>query len=118
MILPQPNPAQMPLAMYRGRKAALLINRSVLLPPKNAIIVLNNPSLDANVVINPQITTMDTKCGRYVTVCTTFLNLEFSTSFKSNAKIIGAGNPNARFKRLMISVLDNVRKKNILEKKL
>ena len=48
---------------------------------------------DKNNIIMEHITTIDIKCGAYVTVCTVRLNHEMRTSFISNANIIGAGNP-------------------------
>ena len=51
------------------------------------------------------------KCGRYEIDCTAFLNGWFRSSFNSNARMTGAGNPKTIFSRLMITVLRSTRAK-------
>ena len=41
----------------------------------------------------PHTTTIEMKCGRYVTVWTKRLKRSFSSSLSSRARMIGAGNP-------------------------
>lgn len=43
----------------------------------------------------PTTTTVERKCGAYVTVCTNFLNLSEPASFSRRASRIGIGKPTA-----------------------
>lgn len=55
----------------------------------------------SKLVTMPHTTTTEIKCGKYVMVCTVFLNMAFFTSLSSKARIIGAGNANNRLYKLI-----------------
>ena len=61
--------------------------------------------------------TQEIKYGRYDSVCMLFLNQEQRTSFNSNARIIGAGNPVNIFKKLMTTVFRKMSQNVLFDRK-
>ena len=65
------------------------------------------PSSETNILIIEQITTKETKWGKYVTVFTVDANLEKRSSLINNANIMEAGKANINDEMLIVSVLIN-----------
>jgi hypothetical protein len=64
------------------------------------------PVLLVNSRIIPQTTTSEIKCGIYVTVCTTLLNIRPLSSLSMRARIMGAGKPKIIDVTLTINVFE------------